>query len=254
MLIDNFHTFSYNGRRLADLGAVIRQHPRQIFSVPDFNLVKAPYKNGDIIEDNIRFKNVEFKIPIRALPPLCNMEREEFAYSLTSWLLSGKREYKIYRDTYNMGYFRYGIVTNIKPVEEVERNVFETEITINFKPFLYSDVGANVLEYTTSGNSISKTIVNPELWDSEPLITVEGAGTFTITVNSLPTVTVISTAGFTIDKPEEDVYTLTKVSCNDKVTGLALPYFQTGTNTISIARTSGTGDWKAKIVPNWRRS
>lgn len=253
MLIDNLKTFSYDGRYLSDLGAVIKQKPRQIFSLPDFNLVEIPHRSGDEIEDNSRYKNIEFKIPIIALPAFCSMTREEFARALSEWLLGGKREYKLYRDTYNNGYFRYGIVTNIEPVEEVERGVYETEIEISFKPFMYSDIGLIPMEFERSSNSLEITVMNPEPCEAEPVITITGTGTFTISINNSPNVTVISRGGFVIDKPNEDVYKLNHVSCNNNVTGLLLPHLYVGSNLISIDRSSGSGSWTAKIVPNWRR-
>lgn len=262
MLIDTLDTFYYNGRSLSDIGAVIKQKPKQVFSLPDFNLVEMPFRNGDEIEDNIRYKNVAFKIPIIALPAFCSLTRSEFSYMLIDWLLSGDRGYKIYRDSYNKGYFRYGIVTNIEPVEEVERGVYETEITISFKPFLYSYVGANPLEFSITDTAIStwmKTLINPENWDSEPIITVKGSGKFKVDVITTPsqlgTVTVDATSlpGFTIDKQAEDVYTLTGVPCNQFVSGLRLPKFMPGRNVVAITRSSGSGTWKVEITPNWRR-
>lgn len=259
MLIDTLDTFSYNGRRLADLGAVIKQHPKQVFSLPDFNLIEMPFRNGDEIEDNVRYKNVAFKIPIIALPAFCSLTRTEFSYALVDWLLSGDRGYKIYRDSYNRGYFRYGIVTNIEPVEEVERGVYETEITISFKPFLYSDVGATPIEFSITGTSSDAygrvIIINPEKWSSEPIITVEGSGGISVNVTGQDLIKVsdIRNGGVVLDKPAEDVYTLAGVSCNQLVSGLRLPYLKPGENFISITRLSGSGTLKVKVIPNWRR-
>lgn len=258
MLIDTLDTFSYNGRRLADLGAVIKQHPKQVFSLPDFNLIEMPFRDGSEIEDNARYKNVAFKIPIIALPAFCSLTRTEFSYALVDWLLSGDRGYKIYRDSYNRGYFRYGIVTNIEPVEEVERGVYETEITISFKPFLYSDVGATPIEFSMtdpSSYTFGKTIINPEKWSSEPIITVEGSGEISVGVTGQGSVKVsnIRDGGVVLDKPAEDVYTLAGVSCNQLVSGLRLPYLRPGRNFISITRLSGSGTLKVKVIPNWRR-
>lgn len=267
MLIETLPTFSYNGHSLSELGAVMKQKPRQVFSIPDINLVEMPFRNGDYIDNNGRYKNVIFKIPVIALPEFCSLTLDEFSHALVDWLMSGPIGYKTYRDDYNKGYFRYGIITSIEPVEETEHGVYETEVTVNCKPFLYSDVGTVPLEFNVSNpsnNSWSTTIVNPENCVSEPVITVTGSATFTITCTGQVVgqpygepetkvkVRAQNISGFTIDKPTEDVYTLSGSSCNDLVEGLKLPKFGLGTNTILIS-TPSNASYTVKVIPNWRR-
>lgn len=242
-----FHDFSFNGFKLSELGAVIRQRPTHIISLPSLNFVEKPYKSGDEIINYGRYSNLSYKIPIRAMPAFCDLTLEEFARKLAEWLVT--EEYGIFRDTYNNGYFRYGIVTEISDIIGVESDVYETEITFNFQPFLYSDEGQNLLTYSSTNNSISATIINPENVASEPVIKIIGSGNFTLTINGKNIYLTNAENFIIIDKPKEDVYD-NNGSCNGKINAVELPIFKTGTNTIAV---TGNNAFTLEITPNWRR-
>lgn len=242
-----FHDFSFNGFKLSELGAVIRQRPTHIISLPSLDFIEKPFKSGDEIINYGRYKNLSYKIPIRALPSFCDLTLEEFTKKLSEWLVT--EEYGIYRDTYNRGYFRYGIVSEISEVIGVEEDVYETEITFNFQPFLYSDEGQNLLTYSSTSNSISATIINPENVASEPVIKIIGSGNFTITINGKNIYLTNVENYIVIDKPKEDVYD-SNGSCNGKINAVELPIFKTGTNTIVV---TGNNAFTLEITPNWRR-
>lgn len=242
-----FHDFSFNGSKLSELGAVIRQRPTHIISLPSLNFVEKPYKSGDEIINYGRYKNLSYKIPIRALPSFCELTLEEFTKKLSEWLVT--EEYGIYSDSYNNGYFRYGIVSEISEIIGVESDVYETEITFNFQPFLYSDEGQNLLTYLSTNNSISATIINLENVASEPVIKIIGSGNFTLTING-KNIYLTNVENFIIiDKPKEDVYD-NSGSCNGKINAVELPIFKTGTNTIAV---TGNNAFTLEIAPNWRR-
>ncbi len=255
MMVNNYHTFSFGDCRLAELGAVIRQRPTHVVAVPDIVFVTTPYHSGDSLLNNGRFNNISLKIPIRTLPALCDKTLQEFEYSLTEWLLSDAGNYKKYRDTYNPSYYRIGAVESIDDVVAVKKNVYETTVTINCKPFMYSDFGEIPIIRSTSGNTIELSLVNPERWDSSPNIKIiGGAGSYTFDVNDITfSATMDSSGEFTIDKENENVYDENHVSINNKTTGIEIPYFRGGTNEISIIRSNGTGAWTVEITPKWRR-
>lgn len=243
----DFHTFSFNGQELSDFGAVIAQRPKYIIAVRDIELSEMPYHSGDAIIDKGRYKNITYKIPIRAVPYFCNLSVREFAYKLSEWL--DTKKYGMYRDTYNPGYFRFGIVTQISEVEAVQKDVYQATIDINFHPFLYRDSGAATKTYTSSNNSVTATLINPEKWDSEPVIKIIGSGDFTVIIGDV-TLALTGVNGYIIiDKENEDVYD-SSGSCNEKLSALSLPYLKAGTNNISIV---GNSSFSVEITPNWRR-
>lgn len=242
-----YHTFSFNDIELAEFGAVITQPPKHVIAIPDIELIETPYHSGDIILSNERYKNISFKIPIRAVPMFCNLTVSDFAYKLSEWL--DTKDYGIYRDTYNASYFRYGIVTRIDDITAVEENVYETAITINFKPFLYSDAGTNTIAYSSANNAITATLLNPERWDSEPVIKIIGSGDFSVIVGDVTLALTGVNNYIVIDKEQEDVYD-SGGSCNEKISALSLPYLKAGENIISIV---GNSSFTVEITPNWRR-
>lgn len=252
-MIDSLHTFYYNGRRLSEFGAVIAQRPTQVIAERDLDFRSIPYHSGDAIADNGRYKNIVLKIKIRAVPTFCSMDFTTFCYSITEWLNSAN-DYCIYRDTYNPGYFRWGIVTHISDFEAVFKDVYEAEIEITCKPFLYRDSGLLPITITPPSTfvTVESAIVNPEKWESEPIITITGTGTFQIVLgNALMTAEV--TDKMVIDKPNENVVDAMGVPCNDKITSARLPNLVVGENAFHITRASGTGDVTIEIIPNWRR-
>lgn len=251
--IDNFQTFQYNGRRLSEFGAVITQRPTIVTAERDISFNEIPYRNGDVIQDNGRYKNVVLKIKIRAVPSYCDMDFQTWCYSITEWLNTAK-DYVIYRDSYNPGYFRYGFVTHISEFVAVHKDVYETEIEIECKPFLYRDSGLNPITMIMPSEAYASegTLFNPENWESDPVITITGSGTFQIVFgNALLTADV--TTKMVIDKPNENVTNALGNPCNDKITSIRLPNLTVGANTVHITRVSGTGAVTIEIIPNWRR-
>lgn len=246
-MITELNTFDYNGKKLSELGAVIRQRPTYAIAVHDIKFESIPFLSGDVAIDNKKYKNITYKIPIRAVPSLCNLSAEDFTKKLSEWLDTG--EYSVYRDTYNKGYFRYAIVTNIDPVVAVYKDVYESSITFSLKPFLYADSGTKALTKVSASNAVNMQLINPEQWDSEPIIKINGSGNFTVAVGNI-SITLTGVNNYiVIDKTKEDVYD-GNGSCNDKLSGLYLPYLKKGVNNISI---TGDSSFSVDITPNWRR-
>ena len=251
---DYFHTFQFNGRFLYELGAVIAQPPTHITSMRDINFESIPGRSGDSIIDNGRYENKILQFPIRAVPAFCDLSLQDFKYKLAEWLQADDCNYEEFRDTYNPGYFRKGIVTQISEVVAVKRDVYETAITFNFEPFLYSDTGLKKITYNFNGGTQTENLFNPEQWDSEPIITVIGESPITLGIGDDELY--ISTSGLVdntiiIDKSNENIYDKNGNSCNNKVNAVRLPYLKPGNNEIRVVNLNGSVT--LKIIPNWRR-
>lgn len=247
-----FHTFSFDGRSLIDFGGLIRQRPRYVIAVPDIEFEGAPWKSGDRIIDNHKFKNVEFRVPIRAMAPFCKMTLAEFSQHLTEWLLAVDRtDYHIYRDTYTPGYYRKVIPTQIDEVIQEKRGVYETTITFNADPFLYSDRGMLPVTFTSNAEfEVRKTILNPEKWESLPRIKITGGGDFSCVFGDQSIIFADVTTGVIIDKTSETICDLSGNPANDIAYTLKLPKFTTGSNSVVV---TGESAFVVEIVPNWRR-
>lgn len=250
MIIDNFHTFSFDGIKLSSLGAVIAQRPTLPQAERDFSLISAPFRSGDLIEDNGRYKNIDFSIKVRTLPAFCDLTAEHFSQQLAAWLKSDG--YKVYRDTYAQGYFRYAVCKSISAVVAVMKNVYEATIHFSFQPFLYRD-GADVpQQFSSTANWLTFTLTNPENCEALPIIKIIGTGEYQININSVRYMTANVTTSMTIDKIRENVFDASGNPCNDKVSGLRIPALVAGDNEFSIVRTDAQGI-QVEVTPNWRR-
>lgn len=248
-LIDNFNTFWYDGKKLSELGAVISERPKIRCAEKDIEFIDLPCKSGAVYIDNKRYKNVEFSVKIRALPSFCQMTLECFDETIKDWLKT--EGYKEYRDTYASGYFRKAVVTRIDDVVEIAKNVFETEITFSCMPFRYKDSGTFAITKGTNSNTLIFSLYNYENCESEPVITISGSGTYTITIRNITISAVVDTK-MTIDKTKEDFYDKDGNPCSNSVSGSEIPYLISGENVIQIDKNSGSDGFSVDVIPNWR--
>lgn len=242
------HDFEFNGHKLSELGAVISENPHYAISVRELDFTSIPFKSGDVITDNKRFKNFSVTYKVTSVPTFGDITEQGFVNALSEMFLTSY-EYGILRDTYNIGYFRKAVVTGITEPTVLMSGVVTAKITFNCIPFLYSDTGTNTITYTAVNNAVSTTIANPEKWDSEPVIKIIGSGDFTVIIGDV-TLALTGVNGYIIiNKENEDVYD-SSGSCNEKLSALSLPYLKAGTNNISIV---GNSSFSVEITPNWRR-
>lgn len=243
------HTFEFNNKKLSDIGAVIMEKPHYTLSVKELDFTALPGKSGDIVTDKNRFKNLNISYKVSSMPLFCSYTEQEFVYALSEWLLTSY-DYKILRDTYNPGYFRKAICTNIAGPTVEATGVVWTTVTFNCDPFLYSDRGLYPITYNIS-QAATINLQNPEKWASEPIITISGSSPIALSIGDDELS--ISTSGLDdetiiIDKPNENVYDKNGNSYNNKVKALKLPYLTAGNNKINVL-----GNITLKIIPNWRR-
>ena len=247
------HTFEFNNKKLSDIGAVLMENPHYTPSVKELDFTSVPGKSGDIITDKNRFKTSSISYKVSSMPLFCSYTEQEFVYVLSEWLLTSY-DYKILRDTYNPGYFRKAICTDIaNPTVEANKMVWTT-VTFNCDPFLYSNTGLKKNTYNFNGGTQTENLFNPEQWDSEPIITVIGESPITLGIGDDELY--ISTSGLVdntiiIDKSNENIYDKNGNSCNNKVNAVRLPYLKPGNNEIRVVNLNGSVT--LKIIPNWRR-
>lgn len=246
------YTFSFNGRSLLDFGAVMRQRPTYNIAVRDINLSALPYRSGDEINDSGRYKNISFSIPIRTIPPLCALEPSEFSRTLSDWLIPGNgNTYRIYRDTYNLGFYRKAVITDIDPVVAVKRDVLETKITFNADPFLYSDAGLTPVVFTADNTyTVSESLTNPFTRESLPIIKITGSGDFSCIFGGHAIIANDVEGGIVFDSPRQEIYDLTGAACNGLVSTIKLPVLMPGANQVYVTSEAA---FSVEVTPNWRR-
>lgn len=247
------HTFEFNNKKLSDIGAVLMENPHYTLSVKELDFTALPGKSGDIITDKNRFKNSSISYKVSSMPLFCSYTEQEFVYVLSEWLLTSY-DYKILRDTYNPGYFRKAICTDIANPTVEASGVVWTTVTFNCDPFRYSYLGLQSVTFNSNSNFRIENVTfrNPEKWESEPIIEIipSSSATMSLKINDVSVAVYDTDKTIIIDVPNRNVYDTNGEPCNDLIEAPELPVLLPGNNEITA---SGTGNYAVKIIPNWRR-
>lgn len=247
------HTFEFNNKKLSDIGAVLMENPHYTLSVKELDFTSLPGKSGDIITDKNRFRNSSISYKVSSMPLFCSYTEQEFVYALSEWLLTSY-DYKILRDTYNPGYFRKAICTDIANPTVEASGVVWTTVTFNCDPFLYSNLGLQSVTFNSNSDFRIENVTfrNPEKWESEPVIEIipSSSATMSLKINDVSVAVEQIDKTIIIDVPNRNVYDTQNKACNELITAPKLPFLLPGNNEITA---SGTGNYAVKIIPNWRR-
>lgn len=246
-------TFSYDGRTLAEFGAVISDIPRYEIALRDFESVSVPGKSGDILLDHKRFKNIQKQYKIAHIPTFSDLTDDEFMAAITAWLLPSGT-YKEFRDSFNPGYFLRAVCTSVSSAMVELTGATTCTVTFNCEPFWRSDSGSVPVSLQDSSGTVTWYYHNPEAFSAEPVIKIEGNGDFQLTVTGGGQTSLIQltdvTDGIIIDKQAENVTTLTGADANGHISTPFLPLLGTGDG---MVRVSSTDSFTLTITPNWRR-
>ncbi len=246
----------YNGKSLIEKGLALKSYPIYNIAQRDLSFNSIVARNGDIIVDNKRYKNVETAYAINSIPHLVTVDDSySLVRELTDWLMPTDGEYKILRDDYNPGYFCKAFCTGIGEILNPFKKYIDTTLMFNREPFWYSDSGQKQKTFAGSGKTFE--LYNPEKYASEPLIRVYGTGYITLTINNVDyNVEIPSNYGYLELDTELQTASVKKVDYNKNIDFDYMPTFQSGVNTIrGIAYQGGTSYnfEKVEIIPRWRR-
>lgn len=159
-----------------EFGLLIKEKGSYNAAARDVSYTAIPGRNGDLITDNGRYKNIS--IPYKFT--LLNHSEEDFsskAHQIKGWLLSEQGYFKLW-DSYDSRYFRFACYSDEMNIEQQLEAVGELTLSFNCKPFKYSFEGQKTVTLSEAG-----TIYNAELFDSAPYIKVVGNGTVTLNIN-----------------------------------------------------------------------
>lgn len=201
----------------------------------DVSKVSVPGRNGDIVLDHRRYKNIDIKYPAFIAEDFsANMELfRNYMLRLTG--------YQRLEDTYHPDEFRLARYKGGLEVKTVRSLVAgEFDITFDAKPQRFLKTGETVQEFTQSG-----TITNPTGMVALPLVRAYGTGTLTIGSVS---VTITAADGYTdIDCETQEAYK-GNYNCNANImlNNGEFPYLAAGENEVTIDELS-----QVDIVPRW---
>ena len=164
-----YKTFTFGGESSADYGAFLTGEG--VFNAPEraVEMIEVPGRNGSFAMDMGRFENVELTYNA-SIVDYTSADFADRISALRNWLCS-KRGYVRLEDEYNPDEYRMAVYKSGLEVDHEGLLTGEFDITFDCKPQRYLKSGETAVS-VTSGD----TITNPTLFESSPLLAVEGYG------------------------------------------------------------------------------
>lgn len=161
---------TFGGVNSLDYGIFISGEAVYNAPVRDVEAIAVPGRNGDIILDKGRFQNIEVEYPAGTFGD----DSDDFSAKLSEFrnAILSQVGYQRLEDTYHSDEYRMGVYADGLEVDPVQYNsAGEFKLKFNCKPQRWLKSGEDA-ETVTSGG----TITNPTLFESSPLLEVEGYG------------------------------------------------------------------------------
>lgn len=143
-----------------------------VYNAPgrDVEMVEIPGRNGSFALDKGRFQNIEVSYPAGIFAD----NETDFAEAISDFrnFLCSRRGYVRLTDEYNPNEYRMAIYKSGLEVTPAQLKAGEFNIVFDCKPQRWLTSGENAVTVANNG-----TLTNPTLFDSSPLLAVEGYGT-----------------------------------------------------------------------------
>lgn len=191
----------------------------------DIESTSVPGRNGDIIIDNDRYKNVHptYSIAIDSR----DKEFTETMASFSAWIHS-THEYARLEDSANPDTYRMGVPQGAIQVENLLRTFGKASLSFNCKPQRYLKSGEIPVILTANG-----IINNPKPFIALPVITVYGTGSGVLTVGDT-SISISDIGGYvTLDSENQECYHVT--TPRDGTISGSFPELKYGNNNITIS-------------------
>ena len=164
-----YNTLTYGGINSGDYGIYITGEA--VYDAPEKNVtvISVPARNGDIIIDKGNFANIDVKYKAGTF----GADQQDFRQRLGRFrnALKAQSGYQRLTDTYHPEQYRMGIFNDAFEVKAEQGVAGEFELVFNCKPQRWlTDGEAPVV--VADGDTLS----NPTLFESEPLLAIEGSG------------------------------------------------------------------------------
>ena len=212
----------FNNKSSADCRIQVAHPPGYAYPERDYTITHIPGRNGDIIQDNGCYKNIERTYEVSFDVP--NEDFATYANAVSAWLHS-TTGYARLEDSYEPNYYRMATYQESNIFENLYNQAGTATIVFECKPQRFLKTGDNTI---TIQNSL--TIMNPTGFEAYPLFKVTGtSGMLTVNGNSI---TFSSIDDFVmLDCELQDAYK-ENINKNSTISG-TFPVLKTGSNTIS---------------------
>ena len=211
----------FNNKSSADCRIQVAHPPGYAYPERDYTITHIPGRNGDIIQDNGCYKNVERTYEVSFDAP--NEDFATYANAVSAWLHS-TTGYARLEDSYEPNYYRMATYQESNIFENLYNQAGTATIVFECKPQRFLKTGDNTI---TIQNSL--TIMNPTGFEAYPLFKVTGtSGVLTVNGNSI---TFSSIDDFVmLDCELQDAYK-ENINKNSTISG-TFPVLKPGSNTI----------------------
>lgn len=177
MAIGKFNSLTFGGIDSADYGIFISGEG--VFNAPEraVEMIKVPGRNGAIALDQGRYENIDIEYPSGTF----GADQTDFRVKLRQFVSALKAQigYQRLSDTYHPDEYRMGIFIEAVEVEPANINTAgEFKLIFNCKPQRWLTSGEETVTLFPNEASTPPSVINPTLFDSEPLFAVGGYGTF----------------------------------------------------------------------------
>lgn len=146
-----------------------------VYNAPerDVEMISIPGRNGAFALDKGRFENIEVTYPAGIFA----QNETDFANAISDFrnFLCSREGYVRLTDEYNPNEYRMAIYKSGLEVEPAMLRAGEFEITFDCKPQRFLTSGETEVTVASGG-----TLTNPTLFDSSPLLAIEGYGDIVI--------------------------------------------------------------------------
>ena len=212
----------FNNKSSADCRIQVAHPPGYAYPERDYTITHIPGRNGDIIQDNGCYKNVERTYEVSFDVP--NEDFATYANAVSAWLHS-TTGYARLEDSYEPNYYRMATYQESNIFENLYNQAGTATIVFECKPQRFLKTGDNIIAIQNS-----LTIMNPTGFEAYPLFKVTGtSGVLTVNGNSI---TFSSIDGFVmLDCELQDAYK-ENINKNSTISG-TFPVLKSGSNTIS---------------------
>ena len=226
----------FNNKSSADCRIQVAHPPGYAYPERDYTITHIPGRNGDIIQDNGCYKNVERTYEVSFDAP--NEDFATYANVVSAWLHS-TTGYARLEDSYEPDYYRMAIYQESNIFENLYNQAGTATIVFECKPQRFLKTGDNTIAIQNS-----LTIMNPTGFEAYPLFKVTGtSGVLIVNGNSI---TFSSIDGFVmLDCELQDAYK-ENINKNSTISG-TFPVLKPGSNTI---RWTG-GISSVTMKPRW---
>lgn len=236
-----YDMISYRGRTSDEFLMRINYPLEFAHPEADVATVSVPGVNGDVVQDNLRYKNISQPIVFTIIRQDYSPSFPQLGRAITNWVVGN--DYVPLLCGLIPGYQWEAHVAVAPTMIATNEHQATVTITWDCKPYLKRLDGQD-------WQTVPSNPVNLERWSAEPLWHIKGRGNLTLTVNGL---------AYQLNGIDDEVYidserSLVYKSLTESRAGLAVfpnndfPVLNPGGNSISLAGNYSLLEYK----PNWR--